>query len=154
MEFVDKISKVKLVLLDDVIDFYAEYMNEYDFRVESGGIIVGCLNPADRQVIITDITTPFPKDSRGRNYFRRSEYGHQQEMDRLWSESGRRKTYLGEWHTHNQPVPVSSFVDKRDWKRIGKMKKNYKQSFFIIVGLEKLKVWTISEGLIREMKEV
>ena len=146
MEFVDKISKIKLVFLNNVINFYEEYMHEYDFRIESGGIIVGYLNLADKQVIITDITTPFSEDSRGRNYFKRSEYGHQQEMDRLWHESGQKKTYLGEWHTHNQSIPVPSLVDKRDWKRIDKINKNYKQAFFVIVGLNKLKVWTVSDG--------
>lgn len=154
MEFVDDISKVKIVFSQEVDAFFKEYSKEYDFKIESGGIIIGKLNPAANQVIVTDITTPFQKDKRGRYFFRRAEYGHQQEMDRLWEESDQKKTYLGEWHTHNQEIPEPSHIDKKDWKRIERTELNYKQPFFIIVGRNKLKVWTVSNAIVREMKEV
>lgn len=154
MEFIDEILKVKLKFSDEVNYFYKQYMKTYDFNVESGGIIIGTLNPADKQVIVTNVTTPFQKDKRGTNFFKRVEYGHQQEMDRLWEKSDQKKTYLGEWHTHKQAIPVPSFVDKKDWKRIEKKELNYKQPFFIIVGRNKLKIWTVSSGIIREMREV
>lgn len=153
MEYIDEISKVRLTFSKKVEDFYMNYKETYNFNVESGGIIVGCLNPADNEVIITDVTEPYPKDRRGSNFFKRSEYGHQQEMDRLWKESNYKKTYLGEWHTHNQSVPTPSFIDRKDWNRIGKLKLNYKQSFFVIVGMSKLRVWTSFDDNLHEMKE-
>ena len=75
-------------------------------------------------------------------------------MDRLWEISNKKKTYLGEWHTHRQDRPVPSNVDLKDWKRIGSRELNCRYAFFIIVGQEEIKVWTISEGIVREMKEV
>ena len=154
MEFVDEISKVKLVLSGKISDFYSEYMKSYDFKVESGGIIVGKLYPMDNKVVVTDVTMPFKKDCRGTNYFKRSEYGHQREMDRLWEISNKKKTYLGDWHTHRQDIPVPSNIDLKDWKRIEARERNCRYAFFIIVGQEEIKVWTISDGLVREMKEV
>lgn len=154
MEFIDEDSEVRLLFDKSVTDFYLKYMKEFDFKVESGGIIVGSLNPADGQVLITDVTTPFRRDQRGANSFRRAEYGHQQEMDRLWENSNHTKTYLGEWHTHRHAVPVPSFVDSKDWIRIGQIELNYKQPFFVIVGKEKIKVWTVKKGKVVMLKEV
>ena len=71
MEFVDEISKVRLVLSVKISEFYSEYMKSYDFKVESGGIIVGKLYPVDNKVVVTDITMPFKKHYRGTNYFKR-----------------------------------------------------------------------------------
>lgn len=154
MEFIDEDSKISIIFETSVMDFYLNYMEKYDFKVESGGILVGYLNPADRQVIITDVTTPFLKDCRCPCSFKRSEHGHQQEMDRLWEESNHTKTYLGEWHTHRQTIPIPSFIDTRDWKRISKIELNYKQPFFVIIGKEKIKAWTVSKEKVVMLKEV
>lgn len=151
--YIDETTEVKLVIDEKVCKFYDDYISSYDFVKESGGIIIGTLSLAENKVIITDVTTPHKKDISGSNYFKRAEFGHQEEMDSLWKESKCRKTYLGEWHTHRQDVPIPSFIDKADWIRIAKKDLNYKQPFFIIVGKKKMKVWTVSRGKIIEMKE-
>ena len=153
MMYVDETTGVKLVIDEKVCRFYGDYISTYDFAKESGGIIIGTLSLAENKVFITDVTTPYKEDKRGTNYFKRAEFGHQEEMDSLWKKSKYRKTYLGEWHTHRQDVPIPSVVDIADWMRISKKDLNYKQPFFIIAGKTKMKVWTVSRGKIIEMKE-
>ena len=154
MMYIDESTGVKVVIDEAVCKFYEKFICSYDFAKESGGIIIGTLALAENKVLITNVTTPYQEDKRGSNYFKRAEYGHQQEMDSLWEKSNYRKSYLGEWHTHRQDVPSPSFVDKADWMRIAKKNLNYKQPFFIIVGRKQIKVWTVSQGKVVEMKEL
>ncbi len=154
MEFIEPGTATRLKVEESVLLFFSKYMEEYDFKIESGGIIVGTLNPHENQVIVTDITLPYANDVRKANVFKRDSFGHQEEMDRLWHESKKTKTYLGEWHTHQQDIPVPSWIDKNDWKRISKKSLNYKAAFFVIVGQKEIKVWMVLDGRIMEMKEV
>jgi hypothetical protein len=127
-------------------------MRNYHFKIESGGIIIGILNPAEKQIIATDLTEPQAKDRCTAVMYKRSEYGHQERMDKLWEESGYVKTYLGEWHTHNQRIPQPSFTDRRNWMQISRRKQNSEWLFFLIVGTEQIGVWTISNGEIVQMQ--
>jgi integrative and conjugative element protein (TIGR02256 family) len=52
--------------------------------------------------------------------FDRRDPGHQAEALHRWRQSGRTMTFVGEWHTHPEPVPSPSFIDKMTWKRIAK----------------------------------
>ena len=154
MEFIEPGTAIKLKVEESVLSIFSKHMEEYDFKIESGGIIVGTLNPHENQVVVTDVTLPYAKDVRKSNMFKRDSVGHQEEMDRLWNESQKTKTYLGEWHTHKQNIPVPSWIDKNDWKRISKKPLNYKAAFFIIVGQKQIRAWMVLDGKIMEMKEV
>lgn len=82
---------------------------------EAGGILIGrrILDSAD---LVVDVATePFPSDQRTRYRFVRLPEGHQQVLDRLWSDSGGGVTYLGEWHTHPAPTAIPSPEDRRNW---------------------------------------
>ncbi len=133
---------------EDVCQKWTNYINNYNFEIESGGIIVGKLNPAEKQVIATDITEPQNKDKCTKNMYKRAEYGHQEIMDNLWEESGFVKTYIGEWHTHNQRVPHPSWIDRRNWLQISRRRQNSAWLFFVIVGTEKIGVWSVLDGKI------
>jgi len=138
-------------LSPNVYEKLLSYKDNYHFRIESGGIIVGVLSPADSRIIATDVTEPQKKDKCTAFTYKRAEYGHQQLMDKLWDESQHSKTYLGEWHTHNQCIPQPSFVDRRNWIEISKRDRNSKWLFFVIVGTEKLGIWTIVNEKIVQM---
>lgn len=129
------------------------YIKNNNFKVESGGILIGTLNHAVNKIIITDITEPQHKDRQSRFMFTRCEKGHQDIMDTLWENSHYTKTYLGEWHTHNEPSPTPSFVDKRNWIKISERDKNSQWLFFIIVGTCEIKVWTVSQGKIIALRK-
>lgn len=142
---------ITLSLNSNVSEKLLAYMKNYHFKVESGGIIVGKLNPSDNQIIVTDITEPQRKDKCSAFTYKRAEYAHQKIMDKLWKESQHTKTYIGEWHTHNQPIPQPSFVDIKNWIKISMRKQNSNWLFFIIVGTEQIGIWTIASGEILQM---
>lgn len=131
---------------------WTSYIDNYNFEIESGGIIVGKLNPAEKQVIATDITEPQKEDKCTKNTYKRAECGHQEIMDNLWKESGFVKTYIGEWHTHNQRMPHPSWIDRRNWLQISKRKQNSEWLLFVIVGTEQIGVWSVLDGEIVKME--
>lgn len=138
-------------LSSDVYGKLSSYRENYHFRNESGGIIVGVLKPAENMIIATDVTEPQKKDKCDTFTYKRAEYGHQDIMDKLWDESQHAKTYLGEWHTHNQRIPHPSFVDRRNWMEISKRKQNSDWLFFVIIGTEQIGIWTIANEKIVRM---
>lgn len=143
----------KLIISDNVLNQLDEYIRMFDFKLESGGILIGQLNPVNKEYIVTDITKPYDKDKRSPCAFLRAEYGHQQRMNVLWEESSFTKTYLGEWHTHDQKTPTPSWIDVRNWRRICKRNHNASHLVFIIVGTEKLGLWTIDNEKILNLVE-
>lgn len=50
--------------------------------------------------------------------------------------------YLGEWHTHAEPVPSPSPIDLDDWtKRLAHDVVDADQVFFVIVGQQEMACW-------------
>jgi len=146
-------EKISVVIEKAVEEQLLYYINCFDYNVEHGGIIVGKLEPDKKQILITDITFPQEDDICKAFSFCRLEKKHQLIMDNLWKESQFTKTYLGEWHTHNEKNPMPSMVDKRNWHNIIKRDKNSDWLFFIIVGTRNLGIWTIDNGKIVKMSE-
>lgn len=144
-------NKIVLSFSSSVCEKFLEYIKFYHFKRENGGIIVGILNPVRKRIVITDVTEPQKKDKCSSYRFKRDVYGHQEIMDQLWKESDNIKTYLGEWHTHNERIPKPSFVDRRNWINISKRKQNSDWLFFVIVGTQKIGIWTIEDGKIEQM---
>ena len=145
------LSKRKLVIEEDVINFFRDIIQTHDFSVETGGIIVGEMRPLDESIVITDVSAPFEKDVRGRFHFNRKSDGHQEYMDRLWSESGLKKMYLGEWHTHDQKNPVPSSIDINNWEKIEQRNKVAPEMYFIIIGTQRMEIWNVFNGKIQQM---
>ncbi len=146
-------NEITLLISDEVMSKYLTCMETYNFNIEKGGIIAGQLNPAENQIIVTDLTEPNMKDKCSAFLFKRSEFGHQKVMDDLWEGSGYTKTYLGEWHTHNQKLPHPSYVDIRNWIHISKREHNTRWLFFIIIGTEGIGVWTVKDKKIVKLVE-
>ena len=74
-------------------------------------------------------------------------------MDRLWEQSGYKKSYLGEWHTHNQRRPIPSPVDCNNWKNISKRQHNFNEQFFIIIGTMCSGIWMTEDRKIQKVGE-
>jgi integrative and conjugative element protein (TIGR02256 family) len=62
-------------------------------------------------------------------------------IDQAWHISSGTCTYLGEWHTHPEPIPTPSVVDRSDWRRRLMTDQTTKPLFFVIVGMEQTRVW-------------
>lgn len=119
---------------------------------EGGGILIGRILEEDGNYIIDDVTEPMPSDRRKRTRFSRKPDGHQEYFNEVWSREKGRCFYLGEWHTHPENTPTPSYIDKKDWSRLIKMEYESGCLFFIIIGIEEIKVWYGAEDEIIELK--
>lgn len=144
-------SKRNLVIEENIMNYFRNIILAHDFSVETGGIIVGEMRPLDESIVITDVSAPFEKDSRDRFHFNRKSDGHQEYMDKLWKESGLKKMYLGEWHTHDQKIPVPSSIDINNWKKIEQRNKVAPEMYFIIIGTQRMEIWNAFNGKIVQM---
>jgi integrative and conjugative element protein (TIGR02256 family) len=106
----------------------------------------------DGNYIVDDVSEPMPTDRRSRTRFCRKPEGHQDYFNKVWEREGGRCFYLGEWHTHPERVPIPSSVDRKDWNRLLNIGYETRCLFFIILGIEKLKVWYGTEDKIIELK--
>lgn len=142
----------EIVLTDDIKTRISNIQAEHDFSKEIGGIIVGKYDPEFDCFLMTDMSFPYPSDVQSRFRFSRKSAGHQEFMDMLWKESGMTKAYLGEWHTHDQNIPIPSFIDRKTWRRIARRNNNYDQCFFMIIGRKQFAVWTAQDNDVYEIR--
>ena len=86
--------------------------------------------------------------------FVRSSKHAQKTINKLWSESGGIVNYLGEWHTHNEKVPIPSLIDKALLKQIYIEQSNpFNYYFMFILGNDgKLFVGVVDSGLGYKLK--
>lgn len=145
---------IQVSIAPDVIKAFKTVQEQGDFRKERGGILAGYYNSSGNCLVISDITFPQDKDICSHFRFLRKSQGHQDIMDDLWEQSEHRKSYLGEWHTHNQQYPVPSHVDTCNWKKISKREHNFDELFFVIVGTDNIGVWCIKQGTVLEVDRI
>ena len=148
-----KTPSMVIYIEENILLEISKYQKQRQFKLESGGIIIGYYDSLEKALRITDITWPQIDDIRGRYRFIRKETGHQEIMDRLWEQSGYKKSYLGEWHTHNQRRPIPSLIDCNNWKNISKRQHNFNQQFFIIIGTMCSGIWMTEDGKIQKIGE-
>lgn len=109
---------------------------------EAGGVLLGRYILGSEDIVVDDVTLPHNQDKRYRYRFIRNQRSHQQEIIKYWKQSNATCNYLGEWHTHPEPVPHPSHDDIYDWKRILRQAQFDSQSLlFIIVGTGQISVW-------------
>ena len=96
----DKEVTYSIVLSKKVQETFEEYKSKYSFAKEAGGILIGRIK--GNCIYLDDLTEPYSDDKQTKYAFKRSSKGHQEYMDKLWLESNKEITYLGEWHTHDQ----------------------------------------------------
>lgn len=105
------LNKVKIVLLDSVIDLLRKYKQVNSRSNESGGILLGQVKGNSIYIMRASIPTNWDKSSR--NSFNRSKDIAQVIINYEFANSNRKTIYLGEWHTHPEKLPTPSSVDKK-----------------------------------------
>lgn len=86
---------------------------------ETGGILLGYEAPNDRAIVITEIVGAGPQARNSRDRFEPDGRWQEDEVARIYEESGRRTTYLGDWHSHPDGIPTPSREDDRTARTIG-----------------------------------
>jgi integrative and conjugative element protein (TIGR02256 family) len=67
---------------------------------ETGGILLGYWVNGGKDTVITTLTGPGPRAVHRRNSFTPDYFYQEQRIADGYTTSGRRHTYLGDWHTH------------------------------------------------------
>jgi integrative and conjugative element protein (TIGR02256 family) len=105
-------------IADHVIDTIDRYSRPPENASEAGGILLGSYRGA--HIRIVECSQPLPYDRRTFGLFDRSDHGHQHLAMKHWRESGRTRTFVGEWHTHPESHPSPSFLDRDTWRKVAR----------------------------------
>lgn len=85
---------------------------------ETGGVLLGYADPTSRQAVVCAFVGPGPLAVHRRTGFIPDHAHHEREVARIYAESGRVWSYLGDWHSHPDGVLALSRTDRRTLARI------------------------------------
>lgn len=124
-----------------VLEMMQRFRQTEALMSEAGGVLLGRHLRDSSAIIVDEITTPLPGDRCTRTRFCRAQSQHQAVIDEAWHKNNGTCTYLGEWHTHPEPIPSPSVVDWSDWKRRLRSDTYSEPIFFVIVGTKQVVAW-------------
>ncbi|MCB2410749.1 Mov34/MPN/PAD-1 family protein [Hymenobacter lucidus] len=105
---------------------------------ETGGILIGYWG-SSTEVVVTAVVGPGPKAIHKKRSFRPDNAYHEQEIARLYTQSGRTETYLGDWHTHPAAAAYMSFRDELTLRSLAEYKQaRLTQPLMLILGTQPL----------------
>ena len=144
----------RLIIVERAIEQMKSFAQIRWWQSEAGGVLLGRHLLDSRDIVVDEVTTPQPTDSRSRFSFFRSKRHEVLARDRWHQEAGT-SAYLGLWHTHPEEDPVPSGVDRGDWQQaVTRDTFEGDDLFFPIVGTKQIRVWTLSRrGTFRELSE-
>lgn len=144
----------RLIIVEHAVQQMVAYKQQHWWSREAGGILMGRHLLDSRDVVVDEVSTPQKSDRRSRFSFFRSSR-HERIAYQRWEELERTSAYLGLWHTHPEPDPNPSSVDRRDWQQaVSGDTFEGDCLFFPIIGTERIRVWCLSRcGLIWELTQ-
>jgi integrative and conjugative element protein (TIGR02256 family) len=86
---------------------------------ETGGILMG-YRGAGETIVIASVVGPGPNAAHGYGFFVPDHEYHEREVARIYENSGRQWTYLGDWHSHPGGSAGLSKSDRHTLRRIAK----------------------------------
>jgi len=111
------LRRTQAILSLEALDEIVEAANCH-YPNETGGVLMGWWVPDTPQVFIKSVIGPGPDAIHAvHNFYPDNEW----QTDRIaetYTASGRRTTYLGDWHTHPGGQPIPSRLDKRTLRTI------------------------------------
>jgi integrative and conjugative element protein (TIGR02256 family) len=143
----------RLVFTEGALAKMQAFAQRHWSQPEAGGVLLGRFLLDSTDIAVDDVTAPQPKDRRTRFSFFRSKQ-HNLVARAKWQESRSTAAYLGLWHTHPEPDPNPSGVDRQDWERAVALDTfEGNRLFFPIVGTHRIRVWTKTRtGPIKELR--
>lgn len=143
----------RLIIVEHASQQMQSFAQHRWWNREAGGILLGRHLLDSHDVVVDEVTTPQSSDRRSRfGFFRSSK--HEQVARQRWQAEQHTSAYLGLWHTHPEPDPTPSGVDKSDWQQaVSGDTFEGDRLFFPIVGTHNIRIWTLSRrGSFRELK--
>jgi integrative and conjugative element protein (TIGR02256 family) len=127
------------------------------FPKEVGGVLMGYRASATRETVVTHVIGPGPRASCQQTRFIPDKRYQLDAIHTHYQESGRRETYLGDWHTHPRSGSDLSPIDARALSTIAKSKASNQPNplMGILAGGDPwlLTVWRFRSGLIPRAPE-
>lgn len=111
---------------------------------EAGGLLLGRFFPDTADMVVDEASAPSASDRRSRFSIFRRKKDAQKLVDEAWAMTHGTRNFLGEWHTHPEPIPSPSCRDRLNWQRICRAAV-YEQDalVFVIVGTEEMRAWEV-----------
>jgi integrative and conjugative element protein (TIGR02256 family) len=124
---------------------------------ETGGILMGYYSSMEECSII-EIIGPGPKARHGHFNFDPDYQFQEKEVAAVYEASGRRHSYLGDWHTHPRGSDSLSSMDRAALKQIGRSQaaRCPNPLMLLVVGGPEwhLRLWQGTGGLRHSVREV
>lgn len=125
-----------------VVEALTRFAQREAVDLEAGGVLIGRRIEGTPHSVVDEVTHPLSGDRRARAAFARRDHRHQERVDAAWKDSGGTSGYLGEWHTHPEPDPTPSNIDRRDWRRrLSHDDVDADYIYFVIVGTKRIAAW-------------
>ena len=125
---------------DEVAGVWCGYKQTEPDAAESFGVLMGTTSVDRREIWIEAVTTPMPRDRCSRFSFALRDPGHQRAVSRKFASSDGSAIYLGTWHTHPEPVPTPSGIDRNDWATCLRANSG-RPLAFVLVGTDQIRVF-------------
>lgn len=126
-------------ILTDILDEMSKWLQNDNAQPEGGGFIVGYQHKETGNIVLENISTPFPLDTKNRIHFDIKDPRHHVFLQRA---KRRKSYYMGVWHTHPQQIPIPSAIDWEDWRQTLILDKTAcEYIFYIIAGTVGIRVW-------------
>ncbi|MFA1823708.1 Mov34/MPN/PAD-1 family protein [Xanthomonas campestris pv. campestris] len=126
------------------LEVFNAHIQHRDTDCEAGGLLLGTVHGV--HLLINEATAPTKWDKRFRYLFERTPLGHASIALARWRASHGTVRYLGEWHTHPEDQPTPSSLDRSEWHRLAKERKDERPLLAVIVGRKVLHVEMIPAG--------
>lgn len=124
-----------------LLDRFKQFRQLIRQAPESGGVLIGKHLKSGGVLLIDQLTPPQKYDKQGRCEFYRSSE-HNKLVNEIWKNSNGHSTYVGLWHSHPEPLPNYSSIDKQDWqKALTQSRYEGNKLFFVIVGQTHIRMW-------------
>ncbi len=137
---------------DEVADVWRAHRQTAPDAVESFGVLMGTTSVDHREIWIEGVTTPMARDLRTRFSFALHDPGHQRAVCRKFASSGSQAIYLGTWHTHPEPEPTPSRIDRNDWSACLRANRG-RPLAFVLVGTVKVRVFVRARWRFKPLTE-
>lgn len=127
MRFTDN-KDIKITFEIEVLELFEKHKQLSENSLEAGGQLFAHFN--SKEVIISKATGLRENDKRGRFFFWPNRKKENSEVKALFQKGFH---YVGDWHTHPEPVPTPSDTDLKNISECYNKSKHNLQYFIMVV---------------------